>query len=129
MARYEHKYAAFDRLVLNATQLAEKLDAKGQAVAARFRETAPVGEPYESDDHPGRYRDSVTVETSSRDFGRGERVNTRIQVNDPAGLSIEFGHHVQRDEHGRFSHTAGVGTPEFIEGSHTLTNAIDAARE
>lgn len=128
MARYEHNYAAFDRLVLNSEALKARLAARGEAVAETFRATAPVGEPFESDDHPGRFRDSVTVHTETHGGPNNDRVNTRIQVNDPHGLSIEFGHHVKRDRRGRFSHTDGVSTPEFIEGSRTLSNALDLER-
>lgn len=131
-ARYVHNYRAFDR-VLTSPILAARLEARGQRVAAEFRATAPVGEPYESDDHPGRFRDSVTVDTDEHGGPSGNRVNTRVKVNDPHGLSIEFGHHVKRDAHGRFSHVEDAaredaGT-EFIAGTHTLSNAIDAARD
>lgn len=131
MSRYVHNYGAFDRLVLNSPKLHELLDARGERVAETFRATAPVGEPYEGDDHAGRFRDSVSVHTESADFGHGRRVNTRVSVDDPQGLSIEFGHHVKRDVRGRFTHRdgEGVGEPEFIEGSHTLSNAVEAARD
>lgn len=129
-ARYVHNYGAFGRQVLNSPQLAAKLHARGERVAEVFRSTAPVGEPYEGDDHPGRFRDSVTVHTAPNSGPAGDRVQTRITVNDPAGLSIEFGHHVYRDARGRFTHAPGTGPSrvEYLPGSRTLTNAMDAAR-
>lgn len=128
MTRYVHHDAAFGRLVLNSDELAARTNAAGERVAEVFRATAPVGEPYEGDDHPGRYRDSVRVETAKHAGPGEDRVQTRIHVDDPAGLSIEFGHHVHRDERGRFTHGPAAGAAEYIPGSRTLTNAMDAAR-
>lgn len=129
-SRYVHHDETFRVKVLNSPVLAEKLHARGERAAAAFRATAPVGSPHE-DDHPGRFRDSVRVATHANSGPNGDRVQTRVHVDDPHGLSIEFGHTAYRDARGRFSRAPtgrGPEAVEHIEGTRTLTHAMDAAR-
>lgn len=113
MSRYVHNYEAFDQQVLASGWMEADMRARAERIKEQFEATAPVGEPYEGDDHPGRFRDSARVTSGTAHFGQGIRAYGRVHVDDPAALSIEFGHHAKN---GR-----------FVEGSHTLTNALDAA--
>lgn len=129
MTRYELNTAAFGRVLLRAEFLREHLDARAERVKEAFEATAPVGSPYETDDHPGRYRDSASVESGTMHVpnGRGERAYGRVVVSDPAAMSIEFGHAAHFDARGRWTDRAHSVREVRVEGSHTLTRALDAA--
>lgn len=119
-ARYVHNYAAFDREVLTSPEMRGAMRTRAERVKDQFVATAPVGEPYESDDHPGRFRDSAEVSDGVTVIQVGERAYGRVTVNDPDAMSIEFGHHAATKD----------GTPgRYVEGAHTLTRAVDAARD
>lgn len=124
-ATYIHDYAAFRELVLQAGYMEAEMRRRAEKVKAEFEATAPVGNPApesqggEGDKHPGRYRDSAEV--TSGDSGGlappGARAYGRVTVTDPAAMAIEFGRRFRRKD----------GTIARIEGSHTLTKAMDAA--
>lgn len=113
--RYDLDVEAFGRLVLRSEFMKADMLARAERVKETFQATAPVGSPAEGDDHPGRYRDSAHVESGTMRVpgGSGERAYGRVVVEDEAAMSIEFGH------------TASNGRQ--VEGSHTLTRALDAA--
>lgn len=115
MTRYVLDSEAFGRLVLRSEGMKADMHARADRVKAVFEATAPVGEPYEDDHHAGRYKDSAEVESGEMHVpdGRGIRAYGRVTVNDPAAMSIEFGHTASNGRH--------------VEGSHTLTRALDAA--
>lgn len=127
--KYKLNYEAFGRQVLKSEAMQAHMRARAEKIKDQFVATAPVGSPSESDDHPGRYRDSARVESGVAipSHGRGERAYGRVVVDDPAAMSIEYGHTAEFDEQGRFAKRGTGVRSQFIDGSHTLTNALDAA--
>lgn len=106
------------------------METRADKIKAEFEATAPVGAPYENDEHIGRYRDSAEVD-SGTDGGLHHRVAYgRVTVTDPNAMQIEFGHVAAFDEHWRpvkHGEAGDNGHTIFVEGSHTLTSAMDAA--
>jgi hypothetical protein len=126
-SRMSFNHAAFGRQVLRSEGMRANMDARAQRVAEQFRATAPVGEPAEPDEHAGRFRDSAVVSSGTAGGPEGDRAYGRVTLEDPAAMSIEYGHVAEFDEHGRFA-TRGTGVrTQYIPGSHTLTAALDAA--
>lgn len=125
--RYRHNYEAFGRLVLRSEGMRAAMATRAERIKKRFEETAPVGPPYEDDDHAGRFRDSAEVDSGTAGGPNNNRAFGRVTVNDPAALSIEFGHHVERGPGGQFAERGTGKEYPFIEGSYTLTRALDAA--
>lgn len=117
MAKYKLNYEELGRQVLASAAMKANMKARAEAVKATFEATAPVGPPYEDDEHAGRYKNSARTESGVRDTGRGRfrgpRAYGRVVVDDPAAMPIEFGH------------TTSNGT--HVDGSFTLTRALDAA--
>jgi hypothetical protein len=112
--RYVHNYGAFDRLVLNSEMMRDAMHGRAERVQERFVETAPVSDEPD-DEHRGRYKDSSTVESGLDGGPHHDRAYGRVTVHDPAAMSIEFGHRAEDGSH--------------VEGSYTLTNALNAALE
>lgn len=128
-AYYKHNYRAFGEAVLRAEAMEAHMRARAEKIKARFEETAPVGAPYEHDDHAGRYRDSCEIGSGTEGGLDFHRAYARVNVMDPAAMQIEFGHTAEFDEHGKPArHGEGVRSV-YVEGSHTLTRAVDAARD
>lgn len=126
-SRYRHNFAGFGAAVLRSEGMRAEMTSRADRIKAEFEATAPVGAPYEGDDHPGRFRDSAEVDSGTDGGIAGDRAYGRVTVNDPNAMSIEFGHVAAFDEHGRpVPHGEGTRTV-FVEGSHTLTTAMDAA--
>lgn len=127
MGRYVQHHEPFGRRILNGAYMVAAMRARAERVGEAFRATAPVGEPFEPDDHAGRFRDSAEVTSGDHGGPKHDRAFGRVSVHDPAAMSIEFGHSVRRQDGGKF---APRGTGEeypHIEGSYTLTRALDAA--
>lgn len=111
-ARYKLDYAAFGRLVLNSPAMEAEMRARAERVQAEFIATAPVSDQPD-DEHRGRYKDSSSVESGTHGGIHHDRAYGRVTVDDEAAMSIEYGHHTKKGK--------------FVEGSHTLTRALDAA--
>lgn len=78
--------------------------------------TAPVGDPA-SDPHPGMYRDSFRTDVSVGKPVKGvDRLIGHVYNDAPHAAAVEYGYSGRSDSPGRNAH-------------HTLTRAIDAARE
>lgn len=127
MGRYVQNHETFGRRVLNGAYMVEAMRKRASRVEQVFRATAPVGEPFEPDDHAGRFRDSA--ETTSGDHGgpSKDRAYGRVTVHDPAAISIEYGHSVRRHDGGKFAPRGTGEAYPHIEGAYTLTRALDAA--
>src|SRR5690348_9830885 len=99
--RYRHNYAGFGAAVLRSEGMRAEMTSRADRIKAEFEATAPVGAPYEGDDHPGRFRDSAEVDSGTDGGISGDRAYGRVTVNDPNAMQIEFGHVAAFDEHGR----------------------------
>lgn len=127
MGRYVQHHGPFGRRILNGAYMVEAMRKRAARVEQTFRDTAPVGEPFEPDDHAGRFRDSAATTAGEHGGPHHDRAYGRVTVHDPAAMSIEFGHSVERRDGGKFA-ARGTGTPyPHIEGHHTLTRALDSA--
>lgn len=127
MARYVHNYVGFGRQVMRSEGMRAAMAARAERVAEEFRATAPVGEPFEPDDHAGRFRDSAVTDSGTEGGPNKDRAFGRVTLTDPAAMQIEFGHTITRGERGRFAERGTGHDPQHVEGSHTLTKALDAA--
>lgn len=126
-SRMTFNHAAFGREVLRSEGMRADMAARAERVAEQFRATAPVGEPAEPDEHAGRFRDSARVSSGADGGPEGDRAYGRVTIEDPAAMAIEYGHVAEFDEHGRFTRPGEGVRAQYIEGSHTLTRALDAA--
>lgn len=111
-ADYRHNYGAFDRQVLNSEMMQTAMRHRAEKVQARFVETAPVSDEPDGD---RRYKDSSEVSSGLNGGVNNNRAFGRVTVTHEAAMAIEYGH------------IAENGRP--VEGSYTLTNALEAARE
>jgi hypothetical protein len=105
--------AAFREELLNADWMVALMREHAERGRAWAQENAPVStEP--DDDHPGRYKASFSVESRKHGGVHGDRAEAVLSSDDPAALSIEFGHQSRSGNH--------------VEGHHTLTRAMDVMR-
>lgn len=117
-ARYVHKYAAFDRLVLCAPWMVAEMGRRGEKVKV----FAELHAPYDPDDPDGtHYRESFELDTGiSTEHTR--RAYARVSNTDwPTCLWIEYGFHAGIDKHGE-------PYPAFAR-HRTLGAALEAAKE
>lgn len=126
-ARYQQNFGAFGRLVLRSEGMRADMASRADRIKAQFVATAPVGDPVESDDHAGRYRDSAESSSGTDGGPNRDRAFGRVDVTDPAAMSIEFGHVPERGPDGKFAERGTGKAYPPIEGHHTLTRALDAA--
>lgn len=108
-AKYNLNYEAFGRQVLQSKEMQAHLHARADRVKAEFEATAPV--------YTGEFKGSARVESGVEvpEYGKGARAVGRVIVDDPLAMTKEFGH---TDENGK-----------HVEGAHTLTRALGAARD
>lgn len=92
------------------------VSARARRVRAAAEAIAPVGSPADGDDTPGTFKGSfrVSVHVRADANGRGSRVVADVVSVDPLGAKKELGH------------VASNG--RYVDGSHTLLRALDAAR-
>lgn len=120
----------FGEQVLRSEGMKAAMESRADKIKAEFEATAPVGAPYENDEHRGRYRDSAIVDGGVDGGINGDRAYGRVTVNDPAAMQIEYGHVAAFDAQGRpvkHGEAGEGGRTVYVEGSHTLTTAMDAA--
>lgn len=103
--RYVHNYPAFGEQVLRAQFMQSDMRSRATRIKTEFEATAP--------ERTGHYKSSARVESGVRGGPHGDRAYGQVIVDDEAAMSIEFGHTAQDGSH--------------VEGSYTLTKAMDAA--
>lgn len=111
MPNYRLDPVAFREELLNADWMVGEMLGRAEAGLAVAEATAPVsGEP--DDEHRGRYKASFSVDARKHGGIHGDRAEGILSSDDPAALSIEFGH--------------VTAEGRVVEGSYTLTRATDA---
>lgn len=97
-------------------ELRSALEGVVEKIKAAAEATAPVGDPA-SDPHPGMYRDSFHADVSVGKPVKGvDRLIGHVSNDAPHAAAVEYGYSGRSDSPGRNAY-------------HTLTRAIDAARE
>lgn len=105
MTSYRLNPAAFREELLKSEFMAAEVEAHAERIRAVAEATSPVD--------TGQYASSFRVESTREGGIHRDRVSASVVNDDPAALSIEFGH-VAPD--GR-----------VVPGHYTLTRALDAA--
>lgn len=73
---------------------------RAERVAARARQIAPVGNPA-NDSHPGEYRDSIVVSSTSEGGAKKDRAAASVTAQAPHSRFVEY----QVDKDGVAHHT------------------------
>lgn len=113
MGDYHLDYEAFDIELLNADFMLALMKERADAGKDYAEANAPVSN-LPDDPHRGRYKASFETEVHAFGGADGRRAEGVLWSNDPAALSIEFGH------------VTSAGN--YVEGSYTLTRAMDVMR-
>lgn len=106
MVAYRLDPAAFRAELLNADWMVDAMRERAERGREFVQSAAPVD--------TGRFRSAVSVDARKRGGVHHDRAEAVLSSDDPAALSIEFGHAAPDGAH--------------VEGAYTYTQAMDAMR-
>jgi hypothetical protein len=65
----------------------------------RAEEIAPVGSPWEPDEHTGRYKTSFSVEVHTLGGATNDRAEATVRNDSPEAIYVEYGHRGREPYH------------------------------
>ena len=116
-SKMSFSYDAIGSEILRADWMVEHMRARAQLMLTAAWDRAPVYTGEDRDDHRGRYRASLRVETTDHGGYKHNRASASVIAESPEAVFVEFGHRA----HGHIPAQAG----QHILGSSMMAAAGD----
>jgi hypothetical protein len=115
-SKMSFSYDAIGSEILRADFMVEHMRSRAQQMLTAAWDRAPVYTGEDRDEHRGRYRASLRLESTDHGGVKGDRAAGVVTADSPEAVFVEFGHRA----HGRIP---------AQEGQHVLGSALMAAAD
>jgi hypothetical protein len=113
-SKMSFSYDAIGSEILRADFMVAHMKDRAERMLTAAWDRAPVYAGDDKDEHRGRYRASLRVETTSHGGAKGNRASASVVADSPEAVFVEFGHRA----HGKIP---------AQDGQHVLGSALMAA--
>ena len=87
------------RRFLNSEGMQRVVKHYADKIKDRAEEIAPVGSPWEPDEHAGRYKASFSVEVHTLGGATNDRAEAIVRNDAPEAIHVEYGHRGREPYH------------------------------